>query len=56
MVRRGEKVLNGEGVKAPNCLKVRLARLCTEASSDREVFGRYQRLFRGNDLEVTKGE
>ena len=31
--------------------------VCTEASSDREeVFGRYQRLLEGNDLEGHKGD
>ena len=42
-------------VKAPSCLKVRLARLVLRrVLIEREVFERYQRLFRGNDLEGHK--
>ena len=53
--------LVGEGtwdnVKAPSCLKVRLARLVLRrVLIEREVFERYQRLFRRNDLEGHKGE
>ena len=44
-----------DSVKAPSCLKVRLARLVLRRVSGREVFGEYQRLLEGNDLEVTKG-
>ena len=44
-------------VKAPSCLKVRLARLVLRrVLIEQEVFERYQRLLEENDLEGHKGE
>ena len=57
MILKGPYLLGASFVKAPSCLKVRLARLVLRrVLIEEEVFERYQRLLEEMTLEGHKGE